>query len=379
MQAGGQPAGNWAQAAGAGLVIACVLSLCGCYPVKLDLDRREPLAKDFQSVVLLERDGLKVGVIPEVGGRIVYLSHEGSDNLLDSPARFWSDRPKQPIYVNTPAPAINGHTTWLSPQSQWWTEQDIFPDRKARRSPWPPDPFLDIGPGKIVAQTPTSLVVELPVSPYTGVQMTKTIELQRWPYIMVSATITNKRSEPVTWGLWSNTRTAPGSRAYVPLPDQKRLRFGLRSTAPSIDQVWPFKLTEGWIHFDDDAKPEKPFPAIAGKLGIDTDQRIVGCFVNDRLLLKRAALVLSSEIHPDHSGTEIFARRTHKTRSENSDFIELEFHGPCVTLQPGQSISFSEFWFVAKPSESVQHGDPGTQVRYLKQLISEIDLAEPAP
>lgn len=93
-----------------------------------------------ESVVWLKNDQIQVGILVDVGGRVVWTSLLGHENLLLSDSAQWSQpesmRPE--MTPNKPFMAYNGHINWLSPQSEWWIKQDSFPKLKERRAEFPP-------------------------------------------------------------------------------------------------------------------------------------------------------------------------------------------------------------------------------------------------
>ena len=85
-----------------------------------------------------------VGVLPPLGGRVVLLKTAGGENLLDSDPRLWKP-PFPPPSIDTPFRPWNGRIVWVGPQTGFWSQQDLKPDRKKARAGWPPDPFNETG------------------------------------------------------------------------------------------------------------------------------------------------------------------------------------------------------------------------------------------
>ena len=74
-----------------------------------------------------------VGVVPSLGGRVVLLKTAGGENLLDSDPSFW--KPPYPVAaIGTPFRPWNGRIVWVGPQTGFWSQQDVRPDRKKQTS-----------------------------------------------------------------------------------------------------------------------------------------------------------------------------------------------------------------------------------------------------
>ncbi len=82
-------------------------------------------------------------------------------------------------------------------------------------SGWPPDPWLEYAEAAVVTSAPARAVLRLPVSPVTGLELTKEIELTGPRSARLRVTAVNRRDRPVAWDLWSNTRTSPMGVAYA--------------------------------------------------------------------------------------------------------------------------------------------------------------------
>ena len=108
------------------------------------------------SMTRLSNGTIEIGLLPEVGGRLVRVSLTGHPNIIQSDSALWNEPSSQRPSLNPlkPFKAYNGEINWVNPQSEWWVKQDSFPDLKANRTPWPPDPYLVYAPYKITDQNP---------------------------------------------------------------------------------------------------------------------------------------------------------------------------------------------------------------------------------
>ena len=89
-------------------------------------------AKSLDSnLVWLLNDKIEVGILPEVGGRIVVLRKPGGMNMLKSDTLQWQP-PWPEISLQAGFIPYNGHIVWLGPQRKWWARQDLNDQRKNR-------------------------------------------------------------------------------------------------------------------------------------------------------------------------------------------------------------------------------------------------------
>ena len=76
-------------------------------------------------VQYISNAGITVGVLPEIGGTIVFVSKDGSSNLIKSNPDLWDIKKKPFVNENTDFVPYCGHTVWLGPQKEWWIHQSL--------------------------------------------------------------------------------------------------------------------------------------------------------------------------------------------------------------------------------------------------------------
>ncbi len=287
----------------------------------------------------LSNPALSLGLVPSLGGRIVELRADGGENLLDSDPRFWKE-PYPPAGLRTPFEAWNGHTYWVGPQSAWWTQQDLDPERRRAKATWPPDPFHETARYEVREWSRTRARLESPPSQVTGLRRQLEVELVGPRRVRIRVTATNVRTSPVSWSFYSNTRVRPDGWAYVRLaPDGiKRIDSSREGSA-----AYPHRLQRGFF-----VSPPGVRPAPAGTaLTADASLRPVGAeiayFRGHQLLLKRTEAFSEKRLHPEETLVEIYRS---SGSGREAKLLELELHGPYEALGPGQSMSFEETWEV---------------------------------
>ncbi|MDZ7725331.1 MAG: DUF4380 domain-containing protein [candidate division KSB1 bacterium] len=113
------------------LFTAMVLFLSGC----TDPDQRP----EATMLITLRTEHVEVGVLPQVGGRVVSLHKPGMDNILKAVPELWEQKPAETpkatrLHEMTP---YYGHIVWVGPQSGWWLQQDVNDTLLQRKANWP--------------------------------------------------------------------------------------------------------------------------------------------------------------------------------------------------------------------------------------------------
>jgi hypothetical protein len=313
-----------------------------------------------ENMVWLEKSGTKVGVLISRGGRIVFLSKNNSPNLLKSDSALWNetDADRPTISGNSGWKEYNGHIVWVGPQSEWWTRQDINPERKKFKAVWPPDPYLIYGQYKILENTSDKLVIRGPVSEISGLSLKKSILIDQNGDVLFEVEATNMRREAVSWDLWLNTRLSGFAKAYVPVEKMENITIDSEAAENSGDVKWTY--CEDYFSYLP-AEPESPFTISASKAYITPSSDWMAAFIDDYCLKIEFPSVDPEKIHPNQAIVEIYNRTSTDKRA---NLTELEFHSEYKTLQPGASFKTSEKWKVYKYDGK---SDEKNQIKFLDQ------------
>ncbi len=315
------------------------------------------------NLVKIKNSKICLGFLPKLGAHIVFLSFNGSANLLLSDEKLW-DSPPPPISAeNPPFLDLNGHTTWLAPQDDWWTKQDVNKTKKNTRSPWPPDPFVTLGEYKIISVDDHSVVLEGQDSPVSGVRLTKRFALQE-STVQISVTMTNISGAEQSWGLWSNTRFPGKCKAYLPCFQGvfRDLRFESKPLDPKKERLLNYIFTDDFLSFDIGDALAHPDFSNSVKAFVRTKDRSLAAF-NGRYLLIKNLPGEADRVSERHAQVEIF-----QGVGGPFSILELEAHGNKVTLKPGESSSITEVWRLFE-----YNGDdsPSSQRDFLRPLLEK--------
>ncbi len=304
-----------------------------------------PLAGNAQfpaSVSTLENGGTVLGILPDVGGRIVFLGVRGSGNLLKSDSTLWNEpvshRPKPGF--NADFKAYNGHIVWLGPQSEWWAHQDGNIVRKRTKANWPPDPWLIYGSYEIIEQTGNSIKMMSPFSEISGMRLVKTIRIEDDGSVYFEVEGTNYSRLPVSWDLWMNTRVDGYTMAYVPVKSEEDVRIDNGKAEPAA-RVKHSVCRNFFSYLP--ADPPTQVSQKNSKAFITPSTGWLAAFVDDYCLQISFPLYAPDLTHPEQGMIEIY---NHTSHDRNDALMELEYHSPFKTLQPGEQLTSWEHWTI---------------------------------
>ena len=307
----------------------------------------------------LSNPTLMLGVVPALGGRIVELRTAGGENLLDADPRFWKE-PFPAADLRTPFAPWNGHTYWVGPQSGWWTQQDLDPERRRARANWPPDPFHETARYEVRERTGSRARLESPPSPITGLRRQLEAELVGPRRVRIRVTATNVRTTPVAWSFYSNTRVRPDGWAYVRLAADGVKRI---DSSPDGPEPYPHRLARGFFVSPPGVKPGPAGAPRTADVFLRPREGRIAYFRNHQLLLKRTETFSEARLHPEETLVEIYRSSGGGGAAE---LLELELLGPYETLAPWQTMSFEETWEILDYPGPAQ---PAAHLDFLERLV----------
>lgn len=339
------------------------------------------------NLIFLDGPGIAVGLSPRLGGRVVFLGREPPrfpvdgnppENMLYTQFPWTGDMEAMlpPVEPGAPDRPFNGHTTWLGPQTAWWTEQDWDPARRDAAPTWPPNPHWERAPYRVIERTPARVVMEGPRSdPVAGWALTKTVEIVGDGTVRLTVEATNASDRPRAWSIWSNTRVHGDTAAFVPLPPFAEAETAYRYWSAE-EGFLPFDLSDRWAGFCADTTVPEGRARLSGKLmapAVRAGVIAAFCGPEARTVLWKASdgIAAAHERAPGHAGVELYHSRRADPASATDHFVELEFHGPYRALAPGASTTFVETWRLLDY--------PGAPTREARVAFLEAALAAATP
>jgi len=337
-----------------GIQIVAIILLCSC------ITPQKPLVN---SVIRLSNGTIEISLLPEVGGRLVSVSLAGQKNIIQSDSTLWNEPPeKRPSLDPTkPFKSYNGSINWVNPQSEWWIKQDSFPDLKAKRSPWPPDPYLTYAPYKIAAQIAGEITLIGPESPYTHVQFTKTYRIEG-NKVLLTTSARNCSNDTVSWGLWFNTRMNGWDQVFVPA-DSAALS---KSTDPrKPGEKKPALVWQDGCYSYSTPLNDSTYKVFKGKSYFSSATApVIAGFKANQWLIIRSNLIDKSAIHPEQTRIELYIENS---PNRKEDLQELEMQFAYEKIAPGSSITASQTWEILQGTGLTTKNDLGKELmKHLK-------------
>jgi len=281
-----------------------------------------------------------MGVLPRVGGRIVFFGSDAAHNMLKSDPELWneSDSLRPVVNADSPWKAYNGHTVWTGPQSEWWLHQEIAPAKKERGDAWPPDPWLIYAPYKVTEVSQTRIEMISPASPVTGLILTKIFSLESDGTAKIEVKAENTRDSAVQWDLWMNTRVEGYKRVYVPVGNSGNFRVNARRT--KVSDTIAYEVRNGLFSYIPEI-PAGDRKSASSKAFLTPSENWMA-MVGDSVIFRITYdLYDPSLTHPEQGMIEIY---NYLTSEPGGALTEMEFHGPYTEILPGESIELSETW-----------------------------------
>ncbi|MBM4077682.1 MAG: hypothetical protein FJ267_18800 [Planctomycetes bacterium] len=276
----------------------------------------------YERAIEIKRGNAKAILCPQIGGRVLEFSVDGKDSLfLSQDEKDW--QPGKPAPVSAGRFDYGPELTSI-PHQSLWTEE------------WLPE-----------TTGPFSVMLTSPKDQTAGVQLVRHFTLSgsgprkdAAPFHLICEqtvrNISNEMREVCHWG----RSFSPGKGiCVIPLGDRPS-RFPSKYAMYEDSAVINVGNTDDQIRVRDGfleilSPPRKP------KLGFDATAGWLGYLMpNNTVFIKRFA------VYPDRVYNEAAGLTLSVWFPKHMDVIELEPIGPRERLQPGESASFTEDWWL---------------------------------
>lgn len=268
----------------------------------------------------LSNGSVELVVLADVGPRVVRYALEGGEN------QFHEFDDQAGLVGGHDFRLYGGHRLWVWPE----VERTYFPDNR------PVDVKVSVAGATFTAPIEAN-------PPGTSLQRSMVIELdEQGSRVHLVHSISNHSTAPTQLAAWTPTIMRPGGRGILPFPPRAVMdKDHFQSVSPLT--LWSFTdFTDGrWIVGQDflqliqQEKPAGRFPEQMS--GLFNPEGWGAYARGGTVFLKRAAVVPGAQ-YPDFGcNFELFT---------NAEFLELESLGPLVTLQPGETVTHTEDWWL---------------------------------
>ncbi len=308
----------------------------------------------------------RLGILPDAGGRIVFLVGENGENIFKSDPGVWDLNYTKSVYnmLDNRLIPFNGHIVWLGPQSMWWQQQNESTFLKAQKAQWPPDPFQIYGAFKVLEHTKSFIVLRGPDSPYTGIRLTKIYSIDENGRVFIRAEGKNIRKSEVSWDIWFNTRFDGWTKVYVPVLSEKDVRVD--SMVSKSSETLDYIIRDGYFSFIP-SLPSINKRAKQSKAFLNPSNNKMFAFSSQYMFVINFNLYQKDDIHPEQAIVEVYNR----IEVDGEGLVELEHHTPFRTLKPGEEMEGREIWDIVPyggRNRRAEHID--SIERYLKGEIN---------
>ncbi|MFA0746461.1 hypothetical protein [Fervidibacter sp.] len=216
-----------------------------------------------------------------------------------------------------------GHRLWHAPEVK---ERTYYPDNE---------------PVEVEVLSDFALRLTPPLERTTGIQKAILVEMSpNEAYVKVTHFLTNRSLWAIEFTPWALTMMAKGRRAIVP-------NAAIHPASRKVLPACPLVL---W-HYTDMSDPrwhwgkkyivlcQDPNATLPQKIGIGNLHGWVAYVNGDRVFIKRYKHI-EGATYPDFgSSTELFT---------NAITVEVETLGPLTRLEPGETVTHVEHWFLFK-------------------------------
>ncbi|WOO41374.1 DUF4380 domain-containing protein [Rubellicoccus peritrichatus] len=319
-----------------------ILIQLGCSTSSMDTVTEYKKAED--SLLILQKENLELGILADVGGRVVLLREAGGENLLKSDPTLWNEAAvdrfspgDEPVWKE-----YGGHIVWLAPQSDWWNHQTEFPQMKDKD--WPPDPYIIYGKYDVVESSPAYAKLIGPNSPVSGMRLIKEYWVEADQTVRLRVTAENIRDEPVNWGIWTTTRFPGETRSYLPLDPRQDPEFSFKGSFADSKNPLPYRIVNGFFTFSIDEPVPAGMEGWSNKVFATSLDGWLAAFPGKKAFIKRADTRFANQVHEEHGFAEIY--NNVPANQGGWSLLELELHGPYSKIFPRDSISVEEVWHV---------------------------------
>lgn len=268
---------------------------------------------------------VSIGIAPEIGGRIISLTHQGEE-LLFVQNEFKGEIYDLDIIEDLRSKKLDfgfrlwgGDKTWVAPQQDWWEAI----------------PPIDLDAGQYSTKINGNIVeMQSPVCRETGLRIIRKVSLDDG-VVRLKQTFRNETDNTIRRGIWNVTQVKRPFDVYLP------------ASGNNIKAYRDEGLNEDASHKI--SQEDKLF-----KVSCDDNTHFkVGGFVDEGMIVAlrkteegALAFIRSFDIEPNgqyahDASVEIY-------NSPKHDYLEIEVHAPLVSLEKGQESTHSQTWVLKR-------------------------------
>lgn len=270
----------------------------------------------WSDAVVLRNGVVEAVIVPSVG-RVMQFRFAGESN-----GPFWENEKLvgKPMSANpwraNPG-SFGGDKTWPAPQSLW---------------NWPPPDVFDTASLSVSVNDDRSVTLTSPVSARFGLRTVRRIVLDATDAVMRIETTYEKISgDPVAVSVWVISQLRDPVAIFLPVPEGSKFPSGAPSKPPF--PAAHFKAEAGWLRITRN-------PAAQHKTG--NDGSTVVWAGESQLLRIDLPRVAGTDYPDDGRSLQVY------TNNDPAPYVELETFSPLKTLRPGDRLSATNTYRLAR-------------------------------
>lgn len=272
--------------------------------------------RGWHDAIVLRNPAVEAIVVPSVG-RLMQFRFVGE---RDGP--FWENerlagRPMPADPWKVAHGSFGGDKTWPAPQSLW---------------NWPPPDVFDAAPLTARVNADRSVTLTSDVSPRFDLRTVRRITLDPVePVLRIETTYEKISGPPVTLAVWVISQLRDPVAVFLPVPPASLFPEGFAG---------PWSGPANFLRREGDWLRLTRNPAGSHKTGNDGSDLV---WAGERHLLRISLPRVPGAAYPDHGcSVEVY------TNTDPFPYVELETLGPLTTLRPGDRVSATNTYRLAR-------------------------------
>lgn len=306
-----------------GVLLIAGVSLAGC------ATRAVAPAEARSGAVAIEAAGVRAEWAPDID-RCVWFGPSGGANMLHT------------AHLDE-APAMDGAYTFFGGCYSWVAPQGSplgWKDFEGREAAWPPDPAMDIGPGRVTSISHNHITTTGPRH-RSGLVEHKTLRLDYEYSAELTYTLRNQSDGARVGGTWLNTAVRPEDLVAVRAPEGTELRGWDPLSVERLESILRAPAEGGWSVID--------------LAGADWQEGIKVYIQSPGDMVRPEIAVWHEGYWFVRSGEPLDSASLERLRSlgegpvaiyvePGAGIVEAELYGPIVDIPPGGAVTSTEQW-----------------------------------
>jgi len=269
---------------------------------------------------------ISLGVTPQIGGRIISLTHRGEELFFVQP-EFQGEVVDLKIVDDLRAKKKElgfrlwgGDKTWVAPQELWWEKI----------------PPLDLDAGQYDIKVGfCDVTMTSPICRETGLQIIRRVELKGDGTVILDQTFHNAGNKPIERGIWDVTQILRPFEVHLPASKDNFRAYNDEGLVE--DAQTKIEEQEGWIKISCNDATHFKFGGLIDQ-GKVTALRQKG---NEGIKFVRTFEIDANSNYAHQAMVEVY-------NSPQYPYCEIEVHAPLVRLERGENFSHRQEWEISR-------------------------------